>query len=136
MSNNIIQLDLYNWNVNGMRDKHKSALIRRQMFRDQGIYLLQETHELKPRQIEAYKNAVPFCYTKNSERHTKGVHSSLPQRNSHLNHFPSTINLNDNNSNLLIAKIQWFNLQILLVNVYALATEQHNERSHFSMSYF
>jgi len=119
MSNNIICLDLYSWNVNGLRDRLKSTKVRQQMFRESGLYLLQETHELNKRHIEAFNKAVPTCYYKQGAPQTSGVLTSIPQRDPNLTHFPSSINFNDGNNRLLFTKIQWFNLSLLLINIYA-----------------
>ena len=118
MSNNIVCLDLYSWNVNGLRDRLKSTKVRQQMFRESRLYLLQETHQLNKRHIEAFNKAVPTCYYKQGAPQTSGVLRSIPQRDLNLTHFPSSINFNDGNNRLVITKIQ-FNLSLLLINIYA-----------------
>ena len=123
-------VDLFSWNVNGLRDPHKATLVTQQMYRNKGIHMLQQIHQLSPKRIKSLQKSIPFCYHKNGSRHTKGVLLSIPQRNPNINHFPSSMNLEDGNDRLILSKIEWFGQQILLVNIYAPASNQ-NERATF-----
>lgn len=116
--NTPFSLDLYSWNVNGTQDAIKSRNIRQQMF-DKGIYFLQETHKLSARDAQRFNAAAPHCYYKNGTSNRNGVLLSIPLHNTHITQFPSTTNLYDGNDRLIITKIKWFDLHILLVNIYA-----------------
>lgn len=72
-----------------------------------------------------------FLYMKKGTNHTGGVALSIPNLNPNLTHKPSSINRNDGNESIILTLVKWFDLELLIVNIYAPAGTAKAKASFF-----
>jgi hypothetical protein len=88
------------------------------MYKNPGVYCLQETHD-PDEYAKKRLNGNGFLYLKQGTNHKNGVALSIPNLNPNLTHQPSSVNKTDDNPSLIYALIKWFDLELLIVNIYA-----------------
>lgn len=125
-----LTLPISTWNVKGLKDALKRSLIYLHIHRNPGIFLFQETH-IPDTQIKCMFNKNFITHFKDGERRSKGLAMTIPNNNSHLTHFPPTFNNDDGNDRIQMGSIQWFDLKILIINIYAPSGNDVNERANF-----
>ena len=123
-------LNIYSWNLNGLKALVKSNKVHLHLYRNPGIWCFQEIHDPAEYEIKRISSN-GFLYIKKGNNHTNGVALSIPNLNPNITHQPSSVNRNDNNESIILAIVKWFDLELLIVNIYAPAGAAKERESFF-----
>ncbi len=131
-NNNKISISITSWNVNGLSDPSNITDLLSYMYNNKVIYMIQEIHQPSEHVKKRINHAAPITFFKQGESHSSGVALTIPFSSSNLTIQPSTINLKDGNHRVIWSTIQWFDLTIQLVNIYAPVLTANERQTFFS----
>lgn len=126
-----ISINIFSWNVNGLKDKDKINKILNFKHNNPGIYMFQEIHKIND-YIEKRLNSGPcISYIKEGSCHSSGVATLIPNNEANLSQIPSSFNNHEQTDRILHGEINWFDTKILLINLYAPAGDQGERTAMF-----
>jgi exonuclease III len=128
---NPLTMSINTWNVNGLStNPDKLRLILDYMYRNKDIFLLQEIHHPTDFMIKRLNSAAPITLCKKGEPSSSGTSITIPLKTNNINLITSFTNKEDNNHRFFYQKIQWFEQNIILINIYA-PVQSTTERATF-----
>lgn len=128
----LIALDIYTWNVNGLKSLNKSNLLQNYQFNNPGVYLLQETHKTDTYIRKRLSSNNCIAYIKEGDMQSSGVTTQIPVNEANLTQNPTSFNLSDQNHRLLYGNIIWFGKVIMIINLYAPSGDSRARASLFN----